>query len=184
MYCQPLGINNRCHPIWHTSIQVVEQLFRQRVPDFREEFYQSGSYSAGAAGGASDVLVLFVKLLLEDYPDMFDRIVVWRAGRVLVGLNVLLLKPFSNSRCSTYWSIILLKYSIADGVINALRNQNDKVFQQLEVWSTPLHSPISQQRDRKPLDSPPQKQPQNITETSLPFFSVLCAQFSIFQTVF
>ena len=77
MYCQPLGINNRCHPIWHTSIQVVEQLFRQRVPDLREDFYQLSSYSIRTARGVSDVWVLFVKLLLEDYPNMFNRIEVW-----------------------------------------------------------------------------------------------------------
>ena len=74
--CTTLGINNHCHPIWHTSIQVVEQLFRQRVPDFQEHFYQSGSYSIRTTGGVSDVWVLFVKLLLEDYPNMFDRIEV------------------------------------------------------------------------------------------------------------
>ena len=74
----PLGIHNRCHPIWHTSIQIVEQLFRQRVPDFREDFYQSGSYSARATGGVSDVWVLLVKLFLEGYPDMFDKIEVWQ----------------------------------------------------------------------------------------------------------
>ena len=89
-----LGINNRCHS---TSIQAVGQLFRQRVPDFRENFYQPGSYSFGTAGGVRDAWVLFVKLLLDDYPDVFDRIEVWRVGRVFVDLNVLLLKPFSNN---------------------------------------------------------------------------------------
>ena len=74
----PLGINDRCHPIWHTSIQVVKQLFRQRVPDFRKDFYESGPYSVGTAGGVSNIWVLFVELLLEDYPDMFDGIEVRR----------------------------------------------------------------------------------------------------------
>ena len=83
--------------IWHTSIQAVEQLFRQRVPDFQENFYHSGSYSVRTTRGVGDVWVLFVKLLLEDYPDMFNRIEVWRVGRVFVDLNVLLLRPFSNN---------------------------------------------------------------------------------------
>ena len=70
--CTTLGINNHCHPIWHTSIQVVE-LFRQKVPDSRENFYQSVPYSVGTTRGVSDVWVLFVKLLLDGCPDMFDR---------------------------------------------------------------------------------------------------------------
>ena len=82
---------------WHTSIQVVKQLFRQRVPDFRKDFYESGPYSIGTAGGVSNIWVLFVELLLEDYPDMFDGIEVWRVGRVFVDLNVGLLKPFGNN---------------------------------------------------------------------------------------
>ena len=73
-----------------------------------------------------------MKLLLEDYPNMFDRIEVRRVGRVFVDLDVVLLKPFSNW-CSMHWSIILQKYGVADGVVNALQDRKDKVLQQLEV---------------------------------------------------
>ena len=86
-----LGINNRCHPIWHIPMQVVKQLFRQSVPDFRNP------YSVGTAGDVKNIWVLFVELLLEDYLDMLDVIEVWRVGRVFVDLNVMLLKPFGNN---------------------------------------------------------------------------------------
>ena len=36
----------------------------------------TSSYSIGTAGGVSGVWVLFVKLLPEDYPNMFGRIEV------------------------------------------------------------------------------------------------------------
>lgn len=65
-----------------------------------------------------------MKLLLEDYPNLFDRLEVLRVGRLFVGLNVLLLKPFSNSWCNMYQIIVLLKCSIAGGV-NLLRDQED-----------------------------------------------------------
>ena len=54
-----------------------------------------GSYSIGTAGGVSDIWILFVKLLLEDYPNMFDGIEVQRVGRVFADLDVVLLKPLS-----------------------------------------------------------------------------------------
>ena len=92
-----LGINNRCHPIWHISIQVVNQLFRQRVPDFRKDFYESGPYSIGTTGDVKNIWALFVELLLEDCLHMFDGIEVRRVGRVFVDLNAVLLKPFGNN---------------------------------------------------------------------------------------
>ena len=69
----------------------------------RREFQTFGGTStsraltASGAGGVSDVRALFVKLLLEDYPNMFDRIKARRVGKVLVDLNVALLKSFSNN---------------------------------------------------------------------------------------
>ena len=128
------GINYRCHPIWHISIQVVKQLFKQRIPDFRKEFCESGPYSIGTTGDVKNIWVLFVELLLEDCLDMFDGIEVWRVGRVFVDLNVVLLKPFGN-QCSMHWRIILLKYSVADSVVNALHDRKDKVLQPLEAHS-------------------------------------------------
>ena len=58
---------------------------------------QSGLYSIGTAGGVRDVWVLFVELLLENYPNMFDRTGVWRVGRLFVDLNVVLLGPLRNN---------------------------------------------------------------------------------------
>ena len=92
-----LGINNRCHPIWHIPMQVVKQLFRQRVPDFRKDFYESDPFSVGTARDVKNIWALFVELFLEDYLDMLDGIEVWRVGRVFVDLNVVLLKPFGNN---------------------------------------------------------------------------------------
>ena len=46
-----------------------------------------------------------------------------------------------------YWSITLLKYSIADGVVNALHDRKDKVFQKLEVH--PCIHRFHNKRDRK-----------------------------------
>ena len=78
-------------------MHVVKQLFRQRVPDFRKDFYESDPYSVGTTGDVKNIWVLFVELSLEDYLDMFDGIEVWRVGRVFVDLNVVLLKPFGNN---------------------------------------------------------------------------------------
>ena len=68
-----------------------------------------------------------MKLLLEDYLDMFDATEVRRVGRVFIDLNVVLFKLFSNNGCSMRWSIILLKYSVADGVFNALHATGGQV---------------------------------------------------------
>ena len=57
----PLGIINCCHLIWHTSIQVVK-LFRQRVPDFRKDIYESGLLSIGTTEGVRNIWMLFVEL--------------------------------------------------------------------------------------------------------------------------
>ena len=48
-------------------MQIFKQLFRQRVLDFRKDFYESGPYSVGTTGGVNNIWVLFVELLLEDY---------------------------------------------------------------------------------------------------------------------
>ena len=98
-----------------------------KIPRLSGGSYQSGSYSIRTTRDVSGIWMLFVKLLLEDYPDMFDGIELRRVGRVFIDLNVMLIKLFSNNRCSMHWSIILLKYSVADGAVNALRDRKDKV---------------------------------------------------------
>ena len=60
------GINNRCHLIWHTSIQAVKQLFRQRVPDFRGDFYQSGSCRIGATGVSAEFFRRYRSIVAGD----------------------------------------------------------------------------------------------------------------------
>ena len=74
-----------------------------------------------------------------------------------------------------YWSIILLKYSIADGVVNALHVRKDKVLQQFEVH------PCIHQFHNKGTESPsisPKKLPRAVTETPLPFFpGAMCSVF-------
>ena len=109
-----------------------------------------------------------MKLLLEDYQDLFDGIEVRRIGRVFIDLNVALLKPCSNNRCSTPWSIILLEYSVTDG-INVLHNRKgiaDKVLQQLTDFTT--------KGTEIPTISPP-KQPQASRKPLCPFFGATCA---------
>ena len=51
----------------------------------------------GTAGSVIDVWALFVKLFLEDCPDLLDRIEVRRVGRVFIDLNIVLHKPFSKN---------------------------------------------------------------------------------------
>ena len=165
----PLGINNRCRPVWRTSARIVELLFRQRVPGLREDFYQSGSYRIGAAGDVSDVL-LFVKLLLEDYPDI-DGIEVRRVRRMFVELNVVLLKPFGDNRCSMDWSIILLKNRFADGVVYALHDGRDRVLQRFE---TPLLAFTDfTTKGQKVPRFPPKTAPDHHGNSFAPFLSAM-----------
>ena len=108
---------------------------------------------------------------------MFDRIEVRRVGWALADLNVLLLKPCSNSRCSMHWSIILLKYS-ADGVVNALHGRKYNAPQELEA--PPRIHWFHNKGIESPTISPP-KTPQTITENPLPFFRCYAFSFPLFR---
>ena len=82
-----------------------------------------------------------------------------------------------------HWGIILLKYRIADSVVNALHNRKDKVLYSSNLRYTLAFTDFTTKGQKAPR-FPPKKQLQTITDTPLPFFLVLCTQFSTFQMVF
>ena len=99
-----------------------------------------------------------MELLLEDYQDTLDGIEVRRVGRVFIDLNVLLLNPFSKRCCSMHWDNILL--NTASPMVSLMSFMTGRTRDSSNLRYT-LHSPISQQRDRKPHNFPPRPAPDH-----------------------
>ena len=74
-----------------------------------------------------------------------------------------------------YWSIILLRYSIADGVINMLHDRKDKVLQQLEVDSC-IHR-FHNKGTESPTIFPPKTAPNHHRHPFALFFGAMHSVF-------
>ena len=74
-----------------------------------------------------------------------------------------------------YWSIILLKYSIADGVVNALHDREDKILQQHKVY--PYIHRFHNKGTESPSIFPPKTAPGHHRNTFALFFGAMHSVF-------
>ena len=80
-----------------------------------------------------------------------------------------------------YWSVILLKYSIAGGVVGALRDREDKVLQQLEVGYTLAFTDFTAKGQKAPRFPPKKTAPDHHRNPFALFFQCYALSFPFFK---
>jgi len=71
--------------------------------------------------------------LLQPLPRVLDRVRVWRVGWPCHDLHVVLLEPSHSILRSMYFSVILLKESVAEHVVHLLVDVNEAVLEDSDI---------------------------------------------------
>jgi hypothetical protein len=74
----------------------------------------------GSATGFGDIWVAFVQLFFEALPAVLDRVEISFVGPPFCDLHGVFFEPLHGIRVSVYFSVILLKDGVPDGVMDLL----------------------------------------------------------------
>ena len=61
-----------------------------------------------------------MEITFEVNPDMFNRAKVWAVGRVSINRNIMELEELLNNLGCMNWSVVLLKFRIANGAVDMI----------------------------------------------------------------